>query len=194
MQEHQSRSVIAAALRQTCTEMLNELPNVPLAHWNESVFRYFLVRRLLAAEPVVQCMTEWNRVDLLLPGPAGGVLVEVKFFGIQSLCDSKGKVLRSKGGPSTQNYREYEEVVDKIRAADRAPWRSDCGGIAGGFLVLTYADPLNPSGARTYSSYYDALMPGGHIVAIESIVERAPAGTGFQFTCKLLEIAVDAAA
>ena len=104
MHEHQSRSVIAAALREACTEMLDELPTVPLAHWNESVFRYLVVRRLLAAEPIVQCMTEWNRVDLLLPGPAGAVLVEVKFFGIQSLRGFEGKVLRSKGGPSAQNY------------------------------------------------------------------------------------------
>jgi hypothetical protein len=155
MLKHASRSVIAAALRETCSDMLAEVQCVPLAHWNESVFRFFLVRRLLTVKPVITCMTEWNRVDLLLPGPDGGILIEVKFFGIQPLRDSSGQFLRSKGGPSAKNVREYKQVIEKIRAFGRASWRSDCGGIGGGFLVLTYADLVTPEAERTRPTTMD---------------------------------------
>jgi hypothetical protein len=60
---------------------------VPSVHWNESVFRFNLVRHLLAQNAGLDCRTEWNRVDLVIQLPEGATLVELKFYAAQpTLC------------------------------------------------------------------------------------------------------------
>ena len=162
------------------------MQRVPPAHWNESVFRFFLVRRLLSAAPTVDCRTEWNRVDLVFPDPDGAALVEVKFFATQPLSDHTGRLIRMKGGPSAQNHQEYEAVLEKLRLSRRADWAPSCGGVAEAYLVLAYEDAI---GARyTYASHYDAVEPSGPVRFIQQIVQRAPIGGDAVFTCKLLMI------
>ena len=185
--------MIVQALRSTCADLLEEVKRVPLAHWNESVVRYFLVRHLLTASPAIECLTEWNRVDLMLPATDGAVLVEMKFFTAQPLRDHAGRTLRFKGRPSPQNYREYEQVVEKVRTAGQEECASAYGHVVAGFLVLAYTDPIEPQGRPTYASYNDGLAPNQVITGIDTIVSQARLDSESVFTCKLLEIAITSA-
>ena len=66
--------LLTQALEATCADLPTEVGLVPLEYWNESVFRFLLIRHMRAIAPDTVCWTEWNRVDLVLPGPAGATL------------------------------------------------------------------------------------------------------------------------
>ena len=174
------------ALSRACSALPTEVRGVPLEHWNESTFRFLLVRHLLAAAPGTACWSEWHRVDLVLPASLGAALVELKFFAHQPLRDHSDRVLRMKGGPSAQNVREFEAAIETLAGSRAKHWAHACGGIAAGYVVLAYCDPAITSGQRTYSSHYGKLRPQGRIASIETIVEELPLADDAIFTCKLL--------
>lgn len=180
---------LVAALSAACADVLRDLARVPLAHWNESVFRFVIVRRLLADMPNLDCRTEWNRVDLVLPGPEGATLLELKFFSSQPLCDKTGRVLRMKGGPSRKNFNEYQAAIEKLRTIRRSSWTTACGGVASAHLLLAYSDSVTTS-KPTFGSYYDGIAAGGPIASVCTILERAPGCQDSYLTCKLITVDV----
>jgi hypothetical protein len=178
------RDALIAAVRATCNECCREVAHVPLAYWNESVFRFFLVRHLLTIAPTVHLHCEWNRVDLAFEDGDGVTLVEIKFYPYRGLD------LASKGGPSKQNFREFEKVVLKLESAAQSSWGLKCGRIVASFLVLVYVDPIDPQGRPTFGKYYDDLKPIESMHAVHPIVHRSSIAVEAHLTCKLLEIVV----
>ncbi len=161
---------------------MSELARVPPPHWNESVFRFFIVRRFLADMPKLECETECNKIDLVFPSPEGLVLLELKFFDSRPM---------KTGGPTRKNFWEYEDNIEKLRTIRDKAWISTHGGVAHAHLLLAYFDPVTTNKRkRTYGSYYDGIAPGGPISSVRTILERAPVGQGSCLTCKLITVDV----
>ena len=182
------RSRLTGALRSTCEEFLAEVKHLPIDHWNESVFRFCLVRQLLARNSNIECWTEWNRVDLVLPASGGAVSVEMKFFTTLPTLDNEGKLLGWKGAPGRKNFAEYQDVVAKLRRARNEPWAMDCSGVSTCFLVLAYADRKRSKRAGTYGAYYDSIRTKTPVVSIRTFADHVAIGGENEFTCKLLEV------
>jgi hypothetical protein len=181
-------SVLEAALADACSDLLREVHTVPLEHWTESVFRFFVVRQLLKRTPAPSCMTEWNRVDLLLREPGGAHLVEFKFFAAHPLLDHSGRMLRRKGGAGAKNFSEFNDTIEKLNRARSSRWASSCGPISRASLVLAYSDATALGSGRTYGSFYDSLTDD-RITDVRVIVGEATTPDGHRFTCKLLTVA-----
>jgi hypothetical protein len=188
------RAFLGQALEATCSTLASEVRLVPLEYWNESVLRFLLVRHLRSIERDVTCWSEWNRVDLVLPGVHGATLVELKFFTHQPLRRLGGEVTRLKGGPSKKNVREFQSSVQTLAEAAAKPWAPNCGGVVAAFLVLAFCDRDQPLSKPTYGEFYDSLEPDCCIISIKTIVERMPLDEGMNFSCKLLEVRVKTAA
>ncbi len=180
--------LLRTALGRACSALPIEVRAVPLEHWNESIFRFLLVRHILAAAPGTPCWSEWHRVDLVLPASSGATLVELKFFAHQPLRDHSDGVLRMKGGPSAQNVREFEAAIQSLAGSRAKHWATACGGIAAGYVVLAYCDPAIAGAQRTYRSHYGNLRAHGQIASVETIVEELPLPKEAIFTCKLLAL------
>ena len=173
------QEVLASALSGVCDDLVEECRSVPLKHWNEAVFRHFFVRRLLRADPSLRVECEWNRVDAALFVDDGATLVEIKFFPY------RGKEIR-KGGPSRQNYAEFEQVIAKLSNIGHRSWAANVR-LNGLFLVLVYFDPRSPSHRATFSSFY-AQLKANHV--LKSVIEIRSTQTigDAVMTCKLLEV------
>jgi hypothetical protein len=180
---------LIAVLSAACADVLHELARVPLAHWNESVFRFFIVQRLLADMPNLDCRTEWHCIDLVLFDPEGATLLELKFFSSQPLCDKTGRVLRMKGVPGNKNLNEYKAAIEKLRTIRRSAWITDCGDVASAYLLLAYSDSVTTS-KPTFGSYYDGIAAGGPIASVRTILERAPGCQDSYLTCNLITVDV----
>ena len=187
-------NLLQTALARACAVLPAERGSVPLDHWNESVFRWLLIRHLLAGAPGTPCWSEWHRVDLVIPSTSGATLVELKFFAHRPLRDHSGRVVRLKGGPSDHNVGEFWASIDTLANSAARHWARACGGISAGYFVLAYCDPVRISGQPTYGSYYKKLKPEARILSIEPIVEELPLDTDTAFTCQLLTVRIDPAA
>jgi hypothetical protein len=116
---------IVAALQSTCDEFLESVRTIPLEWWNESVFRFFLMRQLSARG--IQCRCEWNKVDIVILQPEHGVvLVELKFYDRRPHHDQADRILRYKGGPGPKNLDEFKNGLKRLRdnAAKPRNWGS----------------------------------------------------------------------
>ncbi len=179
-------SSLTKVLTLACDDVLRELANVPSEHWNESVFRFFIVRQLLKI-PDIDCRSEWNRVDLVIQSPRGATLLELKFFTSQPLRDQAGKTIRMKGRPSPKNYGEYENALKKLRSAREAKWIRFCDGVASAHLLLAYIDPVMTN-KPTYGSHYDSIAAGDGFASVHTILERVPVAIESCLTCKLITV------
>ena len=185
------RPVLKSAIRNACKRFLRDVGSIPLEHWNESVFRFYLVREIVELKQKIDCRTEWNRVDLLVPAADGAMVIEMKFFQAMPLRDSHGGFIRLKGTASPQNYREYEDVVDKLHSARGSRWVDAAGGVSCGFLILAYVDYLGDRRPnRSYKESYGDIELKAPIIDILQVVEDAHVEEGFEFSCKLLEVEV----
>lgn len=183
VQEH-----LRTALRTTCDTFVREVKELPVDHWSEGVFRFYLVREMLRRDRRTDCRTEWNRVDLMLPTTHGAVMVEMKFFTTLPITDHLGNRLRWKGGPSPKNVAEYREVIEKLQGFRKAKWLSDAGGYACGYLLLAYVDRRRQGGARCYHDDYGDLRAEKAVLEIEVFADQEPIGNDCAFTCKLLRV------
>lgn len=186
--------LLRKALKRACSALPGEVRSVPIEHWNESVFRWLLVRHLLAVAPGTQCWSEWHRVDLVLPAASGATLIELKFYAHRPLRDQSTGVIRMKGGPSDQNVREFNSSVDNLVGNAARHWTRACGGIRAGYVVLAYCDSIRATGKPTYASYYGKLQPQGSVASVETIVEELALDSDTLLTCKLLTVHVEPAA
>ncbi len=128
---------------------------MPLAHWTESVFQFFIVRRLLQKGCDVR--TEWNRIDFVFKEDGKWYPVEIKFYTHGSnigLNNSEGK---RKGGPSKQNEQEFEQAISRLENLCKEPWyqRHECA-FKKGYVVLFYADPTGAT--NSYRERYEKLI------------------------------------
>lgn len=184
-----ARESLIEILAAAAEDVVRELSHVPIAHWNEDVFRFFIVRRFIAEMPKVDCRTEWNRIDLVFPSLEGALLLELKFFDSRPHSDHTGALLRIKGGPSGKNAAEFHEAIQKLRGIRRKPWIAECGGVASAHLLLAYFDPIRPKpGSSTYGSYYSDIGIGDGISWVHVIQENTRIGEELQFNCKLITV------
>jgi hypothetical protein len=177
-----NRASIVSILSAACDDVVRQLARVPLPHWNESVFRFLIVRRLRADKPNIRCETEWHRIDLVLFDPQGATLLELKFFSAMPLVDHAGRVLRTKGSPGKKNYREYQDVIKKLRTIRHRKWITDCGRVASAHLLLAYSD--------SFESYYDGIAESDAIARVSPILKRTPVGQDSNLTCKLITVRI----
>ncbi len=181
--------LLLRALTAACEDVVDELQHVPLPHWTESVFRFFLVRRLLEMSDIINCQTEWSRIDLVLCEPASTSFIELKFFASRSLERSDGSFLQWKGGPGRKNRDEFDDVIRKLSTIRTRPEGIRWGkNIDAGFVVLAYADPAYSGTRPTFGGIYDALSEGDKIRSIMTILDHVPAGNDSLITCKLIEV------
>lgn len=139
-------------------DLLRESDGVPLSLFDERVFRWLFIRAALRLHPDLTMQIEWNRVDLLLQDGGDNHLVEFKFWCMPRhhghLNKSEG---RRKGGPGTQNLREFWNDVEKLASLDSKPWResqsADGGKIASSSLILVFAHRQDFMG-KTYRDWY----------------------------------------
>jgi len=187
-------------LKSTCKHVVEEMRTVPLAHWNESVFRFFYVRQLVQLAPSITCHTEWKRIDLLIQSSPAVFVLEFKFFHARLLIGLSGRRLRWKGRPGKKNFSEFTASIEKLHKCCSAGWQGwqdgALPGPARGFLVLAYADPVPASPGKSFGDFYDQLPlgPDGHpiegVKRVEAILPRAPVDSGIALSCKLIEVEV----
>lgn len=145
-------------LREAWIDFAEELKRVPLSHFNESVFRYIFVRRMLQKHPEVGCDTEWHRIDLLFVDSTGPSFVEFKFYVRNHVVDLQGKTRHAKGRAGKKNFKEFCDCINKLVSIDEQKWRkSEIGGFSRRYLVLTYADADDVYGPNSYGFWYDEL-------------------------------------
>ncbi len=161
-QSRRIRQILASAVATAWSEMGDELLQTPLDHWNESVFRFFVVRLLIRRHPEAVCFTEWNRIDLALQSGGATALVEFKFYPGRVTGDWMGNRVRSKGGAGAKNFGEFCDCVEKLVTVDDAPWtKRHSGQVDAKILVLAYVDRADLVGKQSYRHWYDSIqLPG----------------------------------
>lgn len=169
------------ALEKTCDEVIESLSITPMQYWNESVFRYFLVRNLWLTRQGLVSDVEWKRWDLILQHPLRvKIPVEIKFW-----CHH-GERKVQRGGPSKQNENEFLAVIDKLHNA-RNSISLNKDRIESAWLVLVYADLKQPR-PQSFGKYYDDLSMYLHLKQTLPIRNQVDCETNTVLTCKLIEI------
>lgn len=167
-----------------------ELQQTPLPLWNESVFRFFVVRAMHQEERAWHCQTEWRRVDLLLEKDGVRIPIEFKFYVFARSTD--GEESWAKGGPGKKNYKEFCTCLAKLRdfgkesAPAGASWNT-----AHRLLILVYEDQPARRG-HVYASYYaNPSLPEelNRSIRLESrTLEAIACGKETTLHCKLFEV------
>lgn len=186
MTDSANGALLRQALKQTCSLLPQELRSVPLQHWNESSFRYFFVKQLLAIAPELTCWSEWNRVDLVVPSREAAILIEFKFYLHAPLQSIHGTITRMKGRPSLQNFREFTKCIAKFGDCSTKKWFPDCGQATEGWLVLAYFDPEAIEATQTYGHHYGNLESTNLATNFETFADKIPLPGDVSFTCRLL--------
>jgi len=156
---------ILGAFKRAIEFLPDELAVMPLSRWTESVLRYYFCRFLAAAVRDVKLFVECDTIDLVVALPPYRAFVEFKLYGHPRRFNPyTGEQCGYKGGPSSQNLREFQKCVDDLVARTAAPNLSK-------FVALVYADPAEVSrGKRRYSDNYDAhhLIQDGVLLPVWS--------------------------
>jgi hypothetical protein len=182
--------MLKQALQAVCEKLPVEAKSVPLQHWTEGVFRFMLIRELNALSPNIKCLSEWDRIDLVLPTSTGTTIVEFKFFTNRDKEDHEGKIIGRKGFASLHNFRDFQISIERLRVNVRAPWVLRGGRVSNAFLILAYADSIESKRKHSYAKFYDKLDNQPFIQRIEPIVERLPVSHSDHFTCKMLTVKI----
>lgn len=142
--------ILGPAFRETVRFLPTELQLMPLARWNESVFRYVFCRCLAQVHPEVDQFVECSKIDLVLRSGREQAFVEFKFYLRPQRFDPyDGRMLGYKGGPSAKNLAEFQACVDYLHS------RRSVEGLSK-YVVLAYADPSDARRAdHRYATYYD---------------------------------------
>jgi hypothetical protein len=141
------RQLLIKAFEKTVDQFKAEEVSMPLARWNESVFRFFYSRAVAALEGDVTQLTECMRIDLVLHRRSERAFVEFKFYTHSVRYDSiTGRKLGKKGYPSLKNRREFENCVKTLRQQSVRPEVLK-------LVVLFYADPV-AARQKTYEICY----------------------------------------
>jgi hypothetical protein len=139
--------LLTAAFEEAVTQFKAEEVLMPLARWNESVFRFYYSRAIARLEPDVTQLFECSRIDLVLHRGTERAFVEFKFYTHSVGYDSiTGMTGRMKGYPSLQNRREFENCVKTLRERPVPPEVLK-------LVALFYADPV-ASSQKTYEICY----------------------------------------
>jgi len=139
--------LLTAAFQETVTQFKAEEVLMPLARWNESVFRFLYSRAIATLEPDVTQLVECSRIDLVLYRRSERAFVEFKFYIHSVAYDSvTGEKLGKKGYPSLKNRREFENCVKALRQRLVPPEVLK-------LVALFYADPV-PGTRNTFDMCY----------------------------------------
>lgn len=189
--------ILDRGLREACKILLEDVKHVPVRFWNESVFRYQLIRQIYSHEPEAVHDIEWKRWDFVLQevkqnGGKQFIPIEIKFW---CHCGDRNP---QRGGPSSQNVAEFEQVLGKLQGARKCPALLKAKmDIKQAFLILVYADPIEPGIKRTFGRDYDDLSRWNSQFGLNTRVihERVPCEPksgeqkrATQLTCKLIEV------
>src|SRR5262245_56615216 len=190
------RRRVRRAVRSAWKDVRAELPQTPLPHWNEAVFRFFVTRSLLRQRPAPKCHTEWNRIDLAVQASGAVALVEFKFLRMEFVADLFGQKLRGKGGPSNKNFAEFCECIEKLASIGDQPWVDRNRGIMDAkIIVLSYIDRADMVGKRSYRQWYDTIrLPEDYrwadrLSQIETFPEIQCPQSQTTLICKLFSVA-----
>jgi len=154
--------LVRSTFLRTIKLMKDELRRVPLAGWNESVFRYSFCQQLSGICGDVQQFVECDQIDLVLHHGDEKAFVEFKFYVHPQRFDPYTGVSSGfKGGPSLQNLREFQRCVQQLHDRQSVPGLSK-------YIVLAYADPV-VAGApgKRYSDYYDDYRHSDEKIALD---------------------------
>lgn len=94
-------------------EMMKEDSKIIRPHlWDESQFRYFLMKAFKAQNPVnTRVQREWHLVDLLLQTSELNIAVELKYYQNGYTYSLDGLHRHKKGGHGVANYTEFWTMV-----------------------------------------------------------------------------------
>lgn len=174
--------VLEKHLKATCEELLEDVKQIPIRFWNESVFRYHLLRRIHKDDPSLLHDVEWKRWDFVLRDGQDWIPVELKFW---CHCGDREK---QRGGPSKQNQKEFKEVLEKLCSARRSGTFPD-SNVSHAFLILVYVDPIGPERKKTFGAAYDDLTLFNQSMGTlpRVVLERVECEANTHLTCKLIE-------
>lgn len=141
---------------------------VALPNTDEATFRSFFMAALRERYPHAQCETEWCRFDLLVRLDTRHTLIEFKYYVLRRMTRLDGTPGPWKGGPGSQNVREFVQCVEKLRTSTLAPIHTR-------YLVQVYQRP-----PAKYHGHFDRI-------AIENLHRRSRIERG-PFVCNIYEI------
>ena len=137
------REVISNAFQGWEKALENELEEMPLELWNESVFRFSFCRQLRQCEEIeqhIECSTKGKiqRVDLVaLPKNREDehvALIEFKAYSHPKNFDIVSREFKGKKGcPSDKNYKEFKNCIEKLKSPEGTNYLK-C-------IIQVYVDP-----------------------------------------------------
>jgi hypothetical protein len=147
------RQLLITAFKDAVNQIEADGVLMPLARWNESIFRFIFSRAIANLEPDVRQFFECSKIDLVLHRKSERAFVEFKFYAHLTKHDEwSGKKTGKKGYASPKNIREFEASVAKLRVRSQSnleipePLK---------LLALFYADPVGTKGLAYDKCYGD---------------------------------------
>jgi hypothetical protein len=147
------RQLLITAFKDAVNQIKADAVFMPLARWNESIFRFIFSRAIAIAnlEQDVTQFFECSRIDLVLQRESERAFVEFKFYAHLTKHDEwSGEETGKKGYPSLKNIGEFAASVAKLRERSQGT-----PGIPEPLklVALFYADPVGTKGL-TYDECY----------------------------------------
>lgn len=186
-----AKELLKRAVKRTCFTLQDEANRIEPDHWNESVFRYHIIRNLIEMHPKLDCRTEWKKIDLMIPAEDGVVLVELKFYSRRPTRDHEYKLLGWKGGAGAKNYRESLAVLEKLAENVGNQVGHLVNAIAGRVLVLAYLDHVDQGRVKTFGSYYEHISTEMYVTNVTKIAKEIPVGGSLVLSCLIIEVDKD---
>jgi hypothetical protein len=162
--------IIKEAFLSSIEHLREEVQNMPISLWTESVFRYGFCRSIAMTRKEVELFIECGRIDLVLSNGNQRAFVEFKFYVHPRRFDPYGnhKTNAFKGGPGLKNLAEFNACVKKLHDREPRPHVSK-------YVVLVYIDPTDGSREnKRYSAHYDDYSHPEQNIKICNILTSDP--------------------
>lgn len=175
------RQLVITAFKDAVAQIESDMALMPIARWNESVFRFMYSRAVTqtASDRVldVRQFFECERVDLVLHHQSERAFVEFKFcIHSPKYKASLGESCGWKGYPSDKNLSEFTKCVRNLRERSVSP-------DALKLVALFYADPINTK-AKKYEDYYGDRRRIGRELRIRELASIGPFSPNGLENCK----------
>lgn len=162
--------IIKEAFLSSIDNLRNEVEDMPISLWTESVFRYGFCRAIAKTRKQVELFIECDRIDLVLSSATKRAFVEFKFYSHPKRFHSYGehKPNAFKGGPGEKNLGEFKACIRKLHDRNTVRHLSK-------YVILVYTDPTDGSRpSKRYSTYYDNYKHPENDVVISKILASDP--------------------
>jgi hypothetical protein len=150
--------------REAMSRLLAHADRVGLPNIDECTLRAFFMAAAhdLLGMPRPRFQTEWHRFDLLVQIGALATVIEFKYYMRRRTFGLGGEDLGPKGGPGSQNVREFNRCVQKLRT-------TVLSGVADRRLILVYVREANSRSRYSFHRSYGELAVDNDLTDVQPL-------------------------